>query len=123
MFRMYALENSFIHFFLQGGVGYGNLTGNITAASKTLEYNGSAFGAVTGIGVDFCFSPSHCLTVEGNVRYLPIDRNISSGGNCTDGTIPGVSQCGGTAEIERSGNDLRTTMSGVQGVLGYTFNF
>ncbi|MDG0815566.1 hypothetical protein [Bdellovibrio svalbardensis] len=121
--RMYPLENSFIHFYMQAGVGYGTLNGEITAASDSLKFKGSAFGAMGGIGVDFCFTDAHCLTIEGNVRYLPIERNISDGGNCTNGSIPGVSQCGGNSEVELSGTDLRTTMSGVQGLIGYTMNF
>lgn len=121
--RMYPLENSFIHFYMQAGVGYGMLNGEITAASSNLKFKGSAFGAMGGIGVDFCFTDAHCLTVEGNVRYLPIERNVSDGGNCTGGSIPGVSQCGGSSEVELNDTDLRTTMSGVQGLIGYTMNF
>ncbi|MNT02313.1 hypothetical protein D3C72_1368060 [compost metagenome] len=123
MFRLYALENSFIHFFMQTGLGYGQLAGEITAGSQSLDFKGGAFGAVGGIGVDFCFTDAHCVTVEGNLRYLPIERNITTGGNCTDGSIPGISQCGGGKEVERDGNDLKTSMSGVQGSIGYTFNF
>jgi hypothetical protein len=123
MFRLYALENSFIHFFMQTGLGYGQLSGEITAANKSLDFKGGAFGAVGGIGVDFCFTDSHCVTIEGNVRYLPIERNLTTGGNCTDASIPGISQCGGGAEVESDSKDLATTMSGVQGLLGYTFNF
>lgn len=122
--RVYPLENSFIHFYMQAGVGYGILNGEITAAANNLKFKGSAFGAMTGIGVDFCFTDAHCLTVEGNIRYLPIERNISDGGNCSGGAaIPGVSQCGGSSEVELNGTDLRTTMSGVQGLIGYTMNF
>ncbi|MEK2646577.1 hypothetical protein [Bdellovibrio sp. BCCA] len=124
IFRIYPLENSFIKFYMQTGLGYGSLNGSITAGSKNLDFKGSAFGAMGGIGVDFCFTDSHCLTVEGNLRYLPIERNISSGGNCSTGTdIPGIDQCGGSKEVERNGTDLRTTMSGVQGLIGYTMNF
>lgn len=123
IFRLYALENNFIQFFLQAGLGYGSLSGDITAGTQTLQFKGSAFGAMGGIGVDFCFTEAHCVTVEGNLRYLPIERNVSSGGNCTDGSISGISQCGGTKEVERAGADLKTTMSGVQGLIGYTMKF
>ncbi len=121
--RMYPLENSFIHFYMQAGVGYGMLNGDITAGSNDVKFKGSAFGAMGGIGVDFCFTDAHCLTIEGNIRYLPIERNISDGGNCTGGSIPGISQCGGNTEVELNNTDLRTTMSGVQGLIGYTMNF
>lgn len=124
MFRLYALENDFIHFFMQGGLGYGSLSGDITAGPSNLTFSGSAFGAVGGIGVDFCFTEAHCLTVEGNMRYLPIERNISTGGNCSASqTIPGISQCGSSMEVERNNNDLKTSMSGVQGILAYTLKF
>lgn len=121
--RMYPLENDFIHFFLQGGVGYGSLTGQIDAAANNLKFNGSAFGAMAGMGVDFCFTESHCVTVEGNIRYLPVERNMSEGGNCSGSSITGISQCGNGLEVEHGNSDLRTTMSGVLGVIGYTMNF
>ncbi len=120
IFRIYALENSFIKFFLQTGLGYGSLSGDIKAGADTLTFKGSAFGAMGGVGVDFCFTPSHCLTVEGNLRYLPIERNLKTGGSCTT-SMAGIGQCNG--EVERNGNDLKTTMSGVQGLVGYTMNF
>lgn len=121
MFRLTPLENDFIKFFMQMGLGYGSLSGDIKAAGQSIAFSGSAFGAVGGIGVDFCFTPSHCVTIEGNVRYLPIERNVASTG-CT-GTVPGLSQCGSGQEVERNSKDLQTTLSGVMGVLAYTLNF
>ena len=124
IFRIYPLENAFIKFFMQAGLGYGSLNGSITAGTKNLEFSGSAFGAVGGVGVQFCFTPTHCMNIEGNLRYMPIARNISTGGSCSaSGDIPGLTQCGGGREVERANNDLQTTMSGVQGLLGYEFNF
>ncbi|MEN0057850.1 MAG: outer membrane beta-barrel protein [Bdellovibrio sp.] len=124
IFRLYPLENSFIKFYMQTGLGYGSLSGEIKAAGKNLEFKGSAFGAMGGIGAEFCFTAAHCLTVEGNLRYMPIERNLTTGGNCSTGSdIPGISQCGGSSEVERGGSDLKTTMSGVQGLIGYTMNF
>lgn len=119
--RVYPLESPFIHFFMQAGVGYGSLTGDITAGANSLKFNGNAFGAMGGIGVDFCFTESHCLSIEGNLRYLPIERNIAQG-TCAS-AISGISQCTDGKEVEVSGTDLRTTMSGVQGLIGYTMNF
>lgn len=123
IFRLYALENAFIHFFLQGGLGYGSLEANITAGPQSLKFKGSAFGVMGGIGADFCFTETHCLTVEGNMRYLPIERNVTSGGTCTSGSMAGISQCGGNTEVERNNSDLGTTMSGIQGAVSYTMNF
>ncbi|AHI06837.1 hypothetical protein BDW_11685 [Bdellovibrio bacteriovorus W] len=123
IFRVTPLENSFIKFYMQTGLGYGTLNGEITAGAHDLKFKGSAFGVMGGIGVDFCFSDAHCLTVEGNLRYMPIERNLTTGGNCTNGSIPDVTQCGGSSEVELRNSDLRTTFSGVQGVVGYTMNF
>lgn len=121
MFRMYPLENSFIKFFMQGGLGYGSLKGAMDIASTTVDFEGSAFGAVGGMGVDFCFTDAHCLTIEGNIRYLPIERNKVTGGNCT--TLNGTTQCTNGSELEVNNKDLQTTMSGIQGLIGYTMNF
>lgn len=124
IFRLYPLENAFIKFYMQTGLGYGNLSGSITAGGKNLDFKGSAFGAMGGIGVEFCFTDSHCMTVEGNLRYMPIERNLATGGSCSGASdIPGISQCGNGSEVERNQNDLKTTMSGVQGLIGYTMNF
>ena len=121
IFRMYPLENAFIKFFMQGGLGYGNLKGSLDISSTTVDFEGSAFGAMGGIGVDFCFTDAHCLTVEGNIRYLPVERNKVTGGNCT--TLQGTTQCTVGSELEVSNKDMGTSMSGVQGLIGYTMNF
>ena len=121
IFRLYALENSFIKFFMQAGLGYGSLNGEMSQGANSLKFKGSAFGVMGGIGADFCFTETHCLTVEGNMRYLPIERNVSSGGTCT--SMTGLTQCGGSTEVERDNKDLSTTMSGIQGAVSYTMNF
>jgi len=122
MYRLYALENLFIRFFFQGGLGYGVLNGDIQAGSKSFKFKGSAFGAVGGIGADFCFTESSCITIEGNLRYLPIERNLTTSGDCAS-LPPGITQCGGTKEVERNNADLQTSMSGVQGLVSYTLHF
>lgn len=125
IFRLHPLENDFIKFYMQAGLGYGTLNGDISAGAHNLQFKGSAFGVMGGIGVDFCFTYNHCLNVEGNLRYMPIERNLVTGGSCSaSGDIPGVSQCGNGNEVETmTGKDLGTTMSGVQGVVGYTMRF
>lgn len=119
MFRYYALENDFIGFFFQGGLGYGSLKGDVSIDTGSFAFEGSAFGAIGGIGVDFCFIPGHCLTIEGNLRYHPIERNIVKSGNCAFGTI----QCSAGNEFEINSRDVGTTFSGIQGIAGYTFKF
>ncbi len=123
LLRLYPLENNFIKFFLQAGVGYGSLKGKLTQGTSALEYSGSNFGAQAGLGAEFCFSATHCIGIEGNVRYLPIERNtIDSATGSIDGTS-GLSQFNNGRELEYNGSDLATTMSGIQGVVSYIFNF
>lgn len=122
MIRMVPLENALIKLFFQVGLGYGQMEGKITQPAGSVKFKGSAFGAIGGLGVDFCFTESHCLTVEGNLRYLPIERNLVTGGSSTG--LTGLT--GGTTsgeEIERASRDLGTTMSGLQGLLSYTVMF
>jgi hypothetical protein len=120
MFRMTPLENSFIKFFMQLGLGYGRLSGAITEGAASIDFAGGNFGAMTGIGAEFCFTDEHCMVIEGNFRYLPIERNIASSVN---GSFTSLSRAIKNKEVEYLDTDLRTTMSGVQGVLGYTYNF
>ncbi len=124
LLRVYPLENNFIKFFLQGGVGYGSLKGKLTQGSHSLEYSGSNFGAQAGLGAEFCFTDSQCIGIEGNVRYLPIERNTVSSissGFPTTGT--GLTQSENGRELEYDRNDLTTTMSGIQGAVSYILNF
>jgi hypothetical protein len=120
MFRLYPLENNFIKFYMQTGLGYGRMSGDITQGATSIAFAGSAFGAIGGLGVDFCFTPSHCLSIEGNLRYLPIERNLASSAT---GSVAGLSQSVNSQEVEIGGGDFKTTMSGIQGSVAYTLNF
>lgn len=120
LIRLYPLESNFIRFFMQFGVGYGYLKGDVKQGANTMSYSGSNFGGQAGLGADFCFTENHCLTVEGNVRYLPIERNIASS---VDGTFTGFTQTEKSREVEYDQNDMTTTMSGIQGILAYTYIF
>lgn len=121
MLRLYPLENSFIKFFMQAGLGYGSLSGALTNASSSVNFSGSAMGYSAGLGANFCFTDAHCLVIEGNYRYLPIERNVASSAT---GTVSGLTQATTNKEVEDSnGNDMSTTMSGVQGIIGYRMNF
>ena len=122
MFRLYPLENDFIKFYMQVGPGWGQTNSDLKLGTTTAQFTGSAFGGSAGLGVDFCFIPGHCMTIEGNVRYLPVERNTGTGGNCT-GSTTGFSQCGSSGEIERSSKDFTTSLSGIIGTLGYTMMF
>ena len=122
MLRFYPLENPFMKFFLQVGVGWGQINADITTGTgNTLAFDGSSFGGMAGLGVDFCFTGSQCITIEGNVRYLPIERNVASS---AAGTIVGIDNpMSKGSEVETQSKDLSTTLSGIQGIIGYTFNF
>jgi opacity protein-like surface antigen len=124
MFRLIPLENSFLKFYMQIGVGYGRLTGKIRENDNTIEFSGGNFGGVTGLGAEFCFFDDHCFNLEGNFRYLPFERNkatsvsgpVNWGSNSLTNAVSGE-------EVEMNNRDLGTTLSGVLATLGYTFYF
>jgi hypothetical protein len=116
--RIYPLENSFLQFFMQVGVGYGAVSLELKNGNDSGRYSNSAFGALAGLGVNFCFTESHCAVIEGNFRYLPIQRLEGTASGVLGGNI---TQANG--ELEKDNIDLGVTLSGVQGVLGYRFTF
>lgn len=122
MLRLYPLENSFIKFFMQAGVGYGHLLGEASDSAGSVEFSGGSFGTVAGLGAEFCFTASHCMVLEGNLRYNPITRNIVSD-RSGDPSGLGFSQYDKTQELEYANADVQTTMSGLQGGLSYTYSF
>lgn len=124
MARIIPLSNDLIDFYIQGGLGYGKLDGSITNGSRKASFSGSSFGMQMGLGAEFCFVPDHCFNVEGNYRYLPIARNIVSSGTGPGNLPHGTSQAQADRELEDlNGNDVATTLSGVSGMLSYTYNF
>lgn len=121
MLRIYPLENSFIRFFFQVGLGYGSMSlslKNNTGGNGT--YSGGNFGALGGLGAFFCITDSSCIVAEGSFRYLPMQRMTGSGSGLTGGTSRITQEVG---ELEVSNSDLATTLSGVQGSLAYQYNF
>jgi hypothetical protein len=120
MMRFVPLENNIIKFFLQGGVGYGRLSGSVENASGKVDFAGGTFGMMGGLGALFCFTPAHCMGVEGNLRYLPIARNTVS--NVT-GAHPQFSQAIADRELEFDDSDVATSMSGIVGAVYYTLMF
>jgi hypothetical protein len=121
MIRMVPLENAVIKLFFQVGLGYGQMEGKISQPAGKIKFKGSAFGAIGGLGVDFCMTESHCFTVEGNLRYLPIERNLVTKG--ASGLAGGVTGANSGDEVEVNNSDLSTTMSGLQGLVSYTLMF
>lgn len=119
--RIIPLSNDIIDFFIQGGLGYGKLSGKITNGPTEASFSGTDFGAQVGLGANFCFWPEHCFGVEGNYRYLPIQRNIITSSN---GVVSNnITQVANGSELEVSGNDVETKLTGISGILTYTYNF
>jgi hypothetical protein len=122
MLKLIPLENDFIKFFMQIGVGYGRLNGTIQEDTAKIEFGGGNFGGLGGLGAEFCFSDSHCVVLEGNLRYLPFERNKATK---VSGTFASNSLTNAVdaQEVELDGQDLGTTLSGVTANLGYIFTF
>ncbi len=124
MFRLIPLENSFLKFYMQIGVGYGRLTGKIRENDSTIEFSGGNFGGTTGLGAEFCFFDDHCFNLEGNFRYLPFERNKATAVNAAGGWGTGsLTNAVNGEEVEMNNRDLGTTLSGVLATLGYTYYF
>jgi hypothetical protein len=122
--RLIPLSNDFIDFYLQGGLGYGKLDGSVKNGTREAKFSGSAFGMQVGLGAEFCFVPEHCFNIEGNYRYMPIERNVVSSGTGPGNLPHGTSQAQPDKELEDgNGNDIATTLSGISGLISYTFNF
>ena len=120
MLRIYPLENGFIHFFMQTGVGYGKLNGTMSGPLGSVSWSGDGFGMMGGIGAEFMFGADQAIVIEGNLRYMPIPRNIAS---TVSGAPTGFSRVAGGYELETNNSDVKTTLSGVQGIIGYQLMF
>ncbi len=116
--RLYPLENDFMKFYMQFGLGYGQMKGEINeGAGNSVKFGGGAFGTTFGLGAEFCFSPNHCLQLEGDYRYLSFERNVV---DSSSGSGGGLSQFGKGQEIEVNGSDLSVRMGGLMFLMGYT---
>ncbi len=124
MFKMIPLENSFIKFFMQTGVGYGSMSGMISEAGSMVTFKTGSFGGVLGLGAEFCFTDEHCMSLEGNMRYLPFERNIATDVVTGNGFAAGsLTNAVKGQEVELNNRDLGTTMSGMLATIGYVYNF
>jgi Outer membrane protein beta-barrel domain len=119
--RFYMLENNYIKFFSQLGIGFGVVNGEHKEEGNSIKYHGADMGYLLGLGAEFClWGGPHCISVEGNMRYLSVDRVVA---DSATGTLYGLSQASANQEVETGNNDLQVTMSGIQGFLGYAFHF
>ncbi|MGE4132436.1 MAG: outer membrane protein [Bdellovibrionales bacterium] len=126
--RLYTLENAFMKFFLQVGMGYGRLNGAIqegtTSGDAKVEFSGGTFGSQLGLGAEFCFTPAHCLNVEGNYRYLAFERfKVDKSSGTFDTAGGSLSQYDKGQELEVDGSDLSARMGGLMFMAGYTMWF
>jgi len=124
LIKLYVLESKTVKLFIQSGIGWGTLAGEIQEAGATSKFSGNNFGFQGGVGVDWCFGSKsqHCLITEGNMRYMSIERNMVSETSGTFGSNS-VSQTARGKELEIDSHDLATTMSGIQAIVGYKFAF
>jgi hypothetical protein len=121
--KYYMLENQAIKFYSQFGVGYGRMTGEIEDNGLSLKYSGGNIGYMAGLGAEFCFAASHCVNVEGGVRFMSIERFTVDSSSGAAGGGSRLTQIGKGNELEIDGHDFSATMSGVLGMVGYTLYF
>jgi len=124
--RMIPLENDIMKFFLNIGLGYGRATTKIEEGTASVEAVGDAFGTLIGLGAEFCITAAQCISLEGNYRYLSMDRNIVTGGTGTSsfsGAGNSLSQADTNKEVELDGDDLKIRMGGMQFLAGYIIHF
>lgn len=128
IFRLYPLENEYMRFFMQLGLGYGRVMGNIeennTAAPThgSVDFDGGAFGSLAGLGAEFCYEKVHCFSLEGTYRYLTYERVIASSANGAFAT-GSLDQAANDKEVEVDGADLSARMGGLIFMMGYTYSF
>lgn len=124
--RMIPLENEFLKFFFQFGLGYGRAETSIQEGANNLSATGDAFGTTLGLGTEFCITASQCVSVEANYRYLFMERNIaSSASGSTWGGSAGnsLSRHSQNQEVELDNDDLAIKMGGLQFLAGYVIHF
>lgn len=121
MLRLYPLENDLMKFYMQFGLGYGRVNGEINeGAGNSVKFASGSFGTVVGLGAEFCFNANHCLNLEGDYRYLNFERNIVTS---SSGTLPNLTNSTKGQEVEMDGSDLSVRMGGLMFLAGYTMWF
>ena len=122
MLKWYMLEDQTIKFYSQFGIGYGQINGEIDKGADFVEFSGGNFGYMAGLGAEFCFAGgSSCINVEGNIRFLAVERFEADSGSNT--SFDGITQSQSGREVELNNKDLAASMSGVLAMIGYTLYF
>jgi opacity protein-like surface antigen len=107
-------------FFMQIGLGYGRINGDIKEGDgNEVKFAGGAFGTILGMGAQFCFYPEHCISLEGDYRYLTIDRFIVTDSSGTTG----LSQQTKDMEVELNNADVSARLGGLVFMFGYAYWF
>lgn len=121
LFKLYPLQSNELRLFFQAGVAWGNLEVDIQENDFKATAAGSNLGYQIGIGLEMMFG-IHSIFLEGNWRFLPIERNIvtSTTGTPRDDS---ATQYGKDKELEFDDRDLSTSMTGMQLLVGYALNF
>ena len=118
--KMYPLENSFIGLYMQLGIGFGMVFGDIKEATASTEYSGNSLGYLVGLGVDFCFFQNHCIALEANLRQLSFERLTA---DSHSGGLGNLTQAQSGKEVEIDGRDLEVSLSGILTSVGYIYRF
>lgn len=122
MARFIPLENNFMKFYTQFGIGYGRAYGKVEEADASVEMQGDTYGTQLGVGLELCYEASHCFGFETNYRVMKVARSLSTGISGTFGS-GSLSQTATHSEVEFDGSDLVTQLGGLQLVLGYSAHF
>lgn len=121
--RYIPLTTAQFDLYVQAGAGYAMMNGKIANATRKVSFSGASFGTVVGAGVDFCFFPNHCIGAEGNYRYLNIDKNDirSASGQVPYGLHP--DSANGRELEDTTGDNISTFLTGLNGIVAYTYYF
>ena len=121
MLRWNLLSNNTIAFYTQLGLGWVMMNGTIEEAGFEVDFSGNTIGYAGGLGAEFCFFGDHCFYLEANLRIAEVDRMTASS---VSGTVPSsISQAQKSKELEIADRDFSSSLSGIQGVIGYNLHF
>jgi hypothetical protein len=127
--KFYLLESNTIKFFSQLGIGVGFVNGTIKEGDASVDFSGYDMGYSAGLGAEFCFfGGPHCMNIEGNFRYMFINRVTADkvSGDFTDSNHSnpsGLSQAIKGKEVELDNKDVGISLSGAQLLIGYIYYF
>ena len=122
MLRWNLLSNNTIAFYTQLGLGWTMMSGEIKEAGYNVEFSGSTIGYAGGLGAEFCFIDNHCFYLEANLRVAEVARMTVDSTSGTN-TNSAITQAGKGQEFEINDRDFSSSLSGIQGLIGYNLRF